>query len=76
MPGPAPSRAADTTSRHTWRAGTCAYVHAPSATGSALPGADGAWTYASVPARHVWREIVSAARDGAGRGLVSGSYTH
>ncbi|MGV4854632.1 ribonucleotide reductase-like protein [Burkholderia pseudomallei] len=40
------------------------------APGGALPGADGAWTYASVPARHVWREIVSAARDGAGPGLV------
>ncbi|KVH00940.1 ribonucleotide reductase-like protein, partial [Burkholderia sp. MSMB2042] len=36
----------------------------------ALPAADGAWTYATVPARHLWREIVAAARDGAGPGLV------
>ncbi|TGB24871.1 ribonucleotide reductase-like protein, partial [Burkholderia thailandensis] len=40
------------------------------AASGALPAEDGAWTYASVPARHLWREIVSAARDGAGPGLV------
>ncbi|AOJ07921.1 ribonucleotide reductase N-terminal alpha domain-containing protein [Burkholderia mayonis] len=40
------------------------------AASGALSAADGAWTYATTPARHLWREIVATTRDGEGPGLV------